>query len=143
MTFEPVLMIWDIYDGPRTGLATYKNRPFYFKCLWDEQQGNYSEIFELSPVKTSFLQSATTQWKIYREWELKFHSGLVKLETHPDHRGIHIEYDNLKDKINKEVEKLVPLSAKYVPEFRALPNQNDLPQGVLRNLEANWRKIIN
>jgi len=141
MTFEPVLMIWDIYDGPRTGLAQYKGQPHYFNCLWDEPNDNHSEIFSLSPVDDSFIHSATVQWKIYREWEFKFHTGLVELATHPDNRGINLEYDRLKDELNSRLKKLVELPNNFIPEFRVLPNQDDLPDNVLRNLEASWRKL--
>ena len=139
--FEPVLMIWDIYDGVRTGLAEYDGRPHYFKCLWDEPNENYSERFELSPIDATFLNAATQQWKIYREWELKFHTGMVTLETHPGHRGTNQKYDELEDEVNLAIKKLVPLKDKFIPKFRALPNQDTLPTGVLRELEVKWNVI--
>lgn len=138
MTYEPVLMIWDIYDGPRTGLAEHGECPHYFKCLWDEPNDNYSKRFELSPIDASFLKAATQQWKIYREWELKFHTGLVSLETHPGHRGVNQKYDDLDDELKSGIKKLLPLENKFSPEFRALANQDALPTGVLRELEAKW-----
>ncbi|MGK5047301.1 hypothetical protein ACQ4WP_15580 [Janthinobacterium sp. GB4P2] len=30
--FEPVYMVWDIDDGPRTGLASFRGLPHYFAC---------------------------------------------------------------------------------------------------------------
>ena len=139
MIFEPVLMIWDIYDGPRTGLAEYKGQPHYFDCLWHDPNDDYSEKFALSPVDESFLQSAKTQWKIYREWELKFHSGVVPLETHPGHRGVNAEYDRLEDDLKSRLKTLRKLPKMFVPRFRPLPDQDDFPVGVLKNLEAHWQ----
>ena len=141
MTFEPVLMIWDYYDGPRTGLAEYQGSPHYFNCPFDTDKGNYSEMFELSPVDESFLQSAQRQWKIFREWELKFHTGLAEHKTHPGYRGTDDEYDRLEDDLNSRIKKLIQLPNTFSSEFRALPNQDDLPKYVMRDLEANWREL--
>ena len=138
MTYEPVLMIWDFYDGARIGLAEHGDRPHYFKCLWDDQNNNYSERFELSPIGATFLNAATEQWKIYRKWELKFHTGIETLETHPGHRGTNQKYDELEEEVNWAIKKLVPLEDKFIPEFRALPNQDNLPTGILRELEVKW-----
>lgn len=139
--FEPVLMIWDYYDGVRSGLTECNGRPHYFNCLWDEPKGNYSEKFELSPIDASFLKAATTQWNIYREWELKFHTGLVQLETHPGNRGVNQEYDNLEDILHKKLKTLIKLKHEFSAKFRPLPNQDSLPTGVWRDLEVQWEEL--
>lgn len=140
MTFEPVLMIWDFYDSPRSGLAHYRGQPHYFKCLWDKGTDDYSDRFVLSPVDASFVKTTKKQWAIYRDWEIKFHTGLVLRETHPGYRGVNVEYDQLDDEIKSEIKNFNKLPDNFIPNFRPLPNQDDLPNGVLRELEASWKK---
>ena len=140
MHFEPVLMIWDYYDGPRTGLTQFNGRPHYFKCLWDEFKNNYSENYELSPIDASFLNASSKNWEYYRKWELNFHNGLVSVETHPENRGLNLEYDKLEDYLKERVATIKSLPVTYTPEFRPLPKKEHLPVGVLRELEAYWEQ---
>ena len=30
---EPVYMVWDRYDGPRTGIASFQGSSHYFACV--------------------------------------------------------------------------------------------------------------
>jgi hypothetical protein len=136
MRFERVLAIWDIYDGPRTGIAEFNGIPHYFECIFDESAGDYSNFFRLSPVSEEFLQYAARQWAIFRSWEARFHRGLVSLESHPGHGKLDAEYDRLGTWLNTEVKSLKALPGKYAPIFRPLQGQEGLPPGILRDLEA-------
>lgn len=141
MEFEPVLMVWDYYDGPRTGVAEYHGREHYFKCVWDQANNNYSNSFNLSPIETSFLKLAKRHWAIWREWEVRFHSGQAPQETHPGNRGMNPEYDDLEDQLEDIIKNLTRLPRMFNADFRAIPNQDDLPKYVMRNLEARWTVI--
>lgn len=141
MKFERVLMIWGVYDGPRTGIALHKGVPHYFRCEFDKQIDDYPETFELCPVSSEFLDIAEEQWGIFREWENKFHHGLVPLETHPGHRGTNPKYDDLDDWLRDAIGQLKSLPEKFVPRFEALPDQDYLPVGILRELKAAWIPI--
>ncbi len=138
---EPVLMIWDIYDGPRTGIALHNGLPHFFRCLFSEETDDYSEFFELCPITTGFLEKAQRQWQIYREWESLFHNGKASLETHPGHRNVDAEYDELEDWLSAAVGKLQPIDGFYKADFRALPGQDRLASGILRELEVTWLRI--
>jgi hypothetical protein len=86
MTLERVHMVWDFYDGPRSGLASFRGKPHYFDCEFDRTQDEYSDTYRLWPVDEEFLALATEQWKIYRAWERRFQSGELTVETHPGHQ---------------------------------------------------------
>ena len=133
-------MIWDLYDGPRSGISNFKMEPHYFNCTL-AYEGGYTDQFELFPVTQEFLHIAEEQWKIYRDWEMKFHTGKVTLDTHPRNRGQNQHYDLLDDELKKQIGSLSKLPSMYSAEFRALSGQSHLPQGILRNLEARWTKI--
>ena len=91
-------MIWDIYDGPRSGIATFQGEPHYFWCDFENVQYGH-EVFKLAPIAPDLLAIATENWAIYRAWELKFHSGLVESASHPGHGGIDQRYDELNERI--------------------------------------------
>jgi len=138
MRYETVYMVWDIYNGVRTGIANLGNRPHYFSSVFDRQIVEYSESFELYPVNQEFMRRANRYWDIFRAWERRFHNGLADIESHPGHKGVDSEYDGLQLWINDHVRSLQALPNQYFADFRPLPGQDSLPPGVLRDLEVAW-----
>ena len=90
MAFEPVYMVWDYYDGVRSGLASYGGTPHYFECEFDQAHGECSELYQLWPIDHQLPTLATEQWNLYRAWKMRFHLGEVPVKTHPGYR-----YDEL------------------------------------------------
>lgn len=131
-------MVWDLYDGVRSGIANYGNTPHYFVSVFENE---YTDKFELYPVDDAFLKLAKEQWKIYRDWEILFHTGKEQLNTHPGHGGINYRYDEIEAILNKKIRSLVKLKTLYHAEFRVLPNQEHLPKGVLKEVEVCWHEI--
>ena len=131
-------MVWDYYDGPRTGLTLYRNKAHYFEFLWDHKLNNYSEYFTLTAINENLLKTANRQWAIYREWEFKFHSGQLPFDTHPGHGGIDKEYDKLNSIIETKLAKLDRSTGTYTSVFRPSSKQKDLPSGMMKELEASW-----
>lgn len=54
-------MVWDLYDGARSGLADLNGAPHYFSCIFNDE---YTDEFELSPVSESYLALALEPSKI-------------------------------------------------------------------------------
>ena len=138
MEYERVHIIWDLYDGVRTGVADFTGTPHYFASLFDETADDYSDNFKLYPVGPEFMERAMRQWDIYRAWDRKFRNGETSLKTHPGHGGINAEYDELKSWLDNEKRRLRELPTLYKAKFRELPGQEDLPHGMLRVLEVAW-----
>lgn len=138
MQYERVYAVWDFYDGVRTGVADLNGVPHYFASQFDNDADDYSDDFKLYPVDADFMQRAMRHWAIYRAWERLFHSGKAELETHPGHGGIDAEYDELKSWLDDKVRQLHALLAHYRADFRALPGQDALPLGILREIEVAW-----
>jgi hypothetical protein len=134
---EIVYMVWDLYDGPRSGIANFDGEPHYFRSISDPS-GGYTDSFQLFPVNRALLSLASEQWNIYREWERKFHSGSETPESHPGHGGIHARYDEIEAEIDSALRDLSPRTGVFGAEFRQLVGQPDLPFGCLRELEVQW-----
>jgi len=134
--YERVHMVWDIYDGVRTGLADFQGAPQYFECIFKDD--DYTELFELKPVDSALLAEALEQWAIYRAWERRFHSGETPLETHPGHGGIEPRYDELELSINARLESIAAVPRIARADFRVVADQPPLPDGCLREIEVLW-----
>jgi len=135
---ERVLMVWDIYDGVRSGIALYGAEPYYFDCEFDSGEGDYTDVFCLWPMPNELLRLATEQWHIYRAWERKFHSGEVPSGTHPGNRGQSARYDEIEDRINEYLKSLSAPAHRLVAKFEAQEDQPELPRGCLREMEVTW-----
>lgn len=138
MTFEKVYTVWEYYDGPRTGLANYQGIPHAYFCEWSEADDDYASTYNLTPVSDETLFLALEQWEIFREWEAAFHNGEVLLETHPLLSGQNKRYSEIQVILDKTFkESRGPI--KKTPIFRPKPHQSDLPKGVMRELEVEWK----
>jgi len=135
---ERVLMVWDIYDGVRSGVALYRGEPHYFDCEFDREIGDYTDVFRLWPIGANLLQLAIEQWQIYRAWERRFHSGELTVETHPGHRGQNARYDEIKDHIEAFLESLGEPAHRVTAKFEAREGQPELPHGCLSEMEVAW-----
>jgi hypothetical protein len=112
--------------------------PHYFASQFDEGTGDYSDNFKVYPVGPEFMQRAMRSWEIYRAWESRFHNNEAELSTHPGHGNIDAEYDELESWLDAQIARLQALPTLYKAKFRALPNQDGLPLGILRALEVAW-----
>ncbi|RAZ87032.1 hypothetical protein DPM33_27235 [Mesorhizobium hawassense] len=84
------------------------------------------------------MQRAKRNWAIYRAWEDKFHAGATDVKSHPGHSGIDAEYDELGAWLDDQITRLPALPLLYRAKFRALPGQEGLTPGIMRELEVTW-----
>ena len=132
-----VYMVWDYYDGVRSGIADYDGQPHYFECQFDTDADEFSDRYDLYRISDETLELALEQWAIYRDWELRFHSGSEPHETHPGHGGIDGRYDELERLVRSTIKKN-SISATVDGVFRPIEDQPELPVGCLRELEVDW-----
>jgi hypothetical protein len=141
MAFDRVYMVWDIYDGVRSGIASYRGAPHYFDCALDRDNGGYADAYELWPIDRELLALAMKQWQLYRAWEQRFQSGEVPVETHPGYRGQNDRYDELQDLIDQELKALGASARRAFARFQACEDQPRLPAGCIREVEVEWMDV--
>lgn len=134
---DTVHAIWDFYDGPRTGVASFHGQPHYFSCQWDDAADDYSNTYSLSPIDADTFVLVLQQWAIWQEWEVAFHAGQVSSESHPGLGGRDLRYDQLQVLLQTRIDALPASSSLAQAQFYPAPADR-LPIGVMRTLLVQW-----
>lgn len=115
--FELVYMIDGYYDGPRSGIASFKGTPHYFESQFDDVKDDYSDSFLLTPLDPTSFKLAMEDWEIWRRWEQAFSSGQVSLDDGialPIDRKRHEEIQSLlKQQLRTDKSRAVPVHAVF------------------------------
>lgn len=106
---EKVYVENEWYDGPRKGVADYKGVPHRFIANFDELKG-YEDTFKLFPVTDEELTLEIEQWKIYVEWNKKYESGELTVDSHPGHGGIDKRWDEIEELLSPKRD-IIPSNA--------------------------------
>ncbi len=138
MAFERVYTIWDYYDGPRSGIANVNGQPHYYDCEWSDEQDDFANTFLVVPVDEEKLAIALKDWESWRKWEFAFHRGELDLSTHPVNVTGVPSHASFEAEFRSKIDVLRANSVRLHAQFRALPGQDELPQGVMRALEVEW-----
>lgn len=132
MAFERVYIVWDYYDGPRSGIADYSGQPHHYACEWNAGSDDYSDLFVLKPIDQQTLALALEQWTIWRAWEAAFQRGEKTQETHPALPGQDRRYAEL----DAQLRARLAASANGLRahgSFRARPDRSEV--------EVEWIRI--
>jgi hypothetical protein len=139
MAYEPVYMVWEYYDGVRSGIASYAGSPHHFECESHPAQDDGPEVYRLWPIDDQLLDLAQEQWRIFRVWEMRFHLGQETTQTHPGNRGQNARYDELEDQIHAQLKSSAKPLHRARGHFRAAPDQPKRPVGCWADLEVQWK----
>jgi hypothetical protein len=141
VAFERVYTVWDYYDGPRSGIASFSGQPHHYDCEWSENKQDYGDTFVLTPIDQDTLALGMEQWSIWREWEDAFHRGEAPQSTHPGLTGSHSRYAELDATLKARIPTQSVQQKRARGVFRAIPVQEDSPPGVMRELEVEWTDV--
>lgn len=134
--YEPVFTVLGYYDGPRKGIASYRGKPHFFDCRFNDKD-EYSEEFLLTPLDEATFRLAMESSEIFRRWELFFHAGKKISRSNRDY----LEDTKRYRMINRILEKrLVTIPRKAIARigtFKVL-GRPKLPKGVIRPLQVRW-----
>lgn len=136
--YESVFTVTEYYDGPRKGIANYQGRPHFYDCVFDEaSDGDYSDLFQLTPVDKEIFELAMEDWGIWRRWEIAFHAGKADIATHPALPHETKRHTELKILLDKSLVTDNSKAFAVIGQFEVLGGSN-LPKGVLKDLQVKW-----
>ena len=85
--FEKIEIVHDYSDEPRSGIADYYGKPYWFECIFDTQKDEYSNEYWLTPVTTQTVELCKERFEIFLRWRQAFDDAKVDLSTHPSLPG--------------------------------------------------------
>lgn len=81
--WEPVIALYEYYDGPRSGVAMCRGELHVFESEFSEAEDDYTDRFFLMKIEPELLPLIKEGWEIWLRWCQAFHRGEVAIETHP------------------------------------------------------------
>jgi hypothetical protein len=118
------------------GLPTSKGNPHFYERIFDFAGDDYSDMYRLTPVDDRSFRLAMDAWEIWCRWELAFHTGKAKMESHPALPEDIARHKELKLVLDKALQSS-PNAIIQTGTFSVL-GQSDQPPGVLRNQQVRW-----
>jgi hypothetical protein len=140
MQFEKVHTKGMFHDRLRSGTADFGGAPHYFSSPFDYVADDYFDYFILYPVSALFMERELQCSAIFKAWANQLRLGLARREDHPALGG-DAEYNELRRWLDGQIASLSPIQTKQLATFRLVAGQDDVPLGVGRELEVNWRPM--
>src|SRR5579863_2362436 len=93
---DTVYVVDLFHDRPIEGFANFEGSPHHFRCEFDHDADEYSDVYCLTPISAATLQLVVERWQIWLRWNAAFRAGETSLDTHPALPNENARYDELK-----------------------------------------------
>jgi hypothetical protein len=80
---EPVLIIDDWWDCPRSGVALFRGEFHHFDRIFDESADEWSDRYRLTPLDSATFALFERRATLFQRWSNAFDSGKTDISTHP------------------------------------------------------------
>lgn len=80
---DQIYTVSNYYDGPIEGVTSLNGQPHTYKCLFDENEDEYSKLYSLQLISDECFNLYVEQWNIWLRWEAAFRKGTVASSSHP------------------------------------------------------------
>jgi|ERR1700674_1772551 len=134
---ELVFKLEEFYFGPRKGVANYLGQPHYYDRIFDQDEHDYSDLYQLTPIDHRTFDLAVEAWEIWRKWEFAYHTEKVSLKSHPALRADTTKYKKMCRVLTSSLKTNPRTSITRRGNFSVIGGPK-LPKGVLRPLEVSW-----
>jgi hypothetical protein len=139
--YETVFTVTDYYGHPRKGIANYRAKPHFYKCVSKKRKNHDSRVSQLTPLDSETFELAMEHWEIWRRWLVAFYARKTDISTGPAlprEASRHAELTRILDKLLvSDPEK----SITRVGQFEVL-REPSLPTNVIRQLQVKWIKPV-
>jgi hypothetical protein len=135
--YEAVFTVTDYDDGPRRGVASYRGKPHFFECTFDDANDGYSDFYRLTPLDERTFNLAMEDWHIWRRWEIAFHSGKADISTYPALPSDTRRHEALKRILDGLLVTYPRKAFILIGRFDVIAEPN-FPKGLLRPLRVKW-----
>ena len=122
LAFEPILVVLEFWDRPRSGIAEFRGVPHFFECEFDTVADEFSDIHTLRPVDQETISLAYEKDRITKAWWAAHRRGEVPFSSKPDLPGQNARHAELETTIKARISRLSPPIARAHGTFRIEPN---------------------
>ncbi len=116
--WERVHAIYNFYDCPREGVASFKGKPNFFKCVFDEERDDWTDEYRLVEIEPDVLALIQEGWTIWLRRSASFKRGETTIEMHPTLPADRKRFDEIQRLIGGRLEIDTASGLRMRGEFR-------------------------
>lgn len=84
--YEIVYVVEEWYDGPRSGYADYKQKPYFYRSIFldienDDDYNPNEDRFEMTPVSEQVVEWAVAKHGLWLRWNAVYRTGALSQEV--------------------------------------------------------------
>lgn len=119
---EPIYTIDEIHDRrPIEGFANFEGSPHHFRCEFDDDADDYSDVHRLTPISAATLQLVLERRQIWLRWNATFRAGETSLDTPPALPNERVRFNDLNETISQALKDFQTTAFRARAKF--LPNE--------------------
>jgi hypothetical protein len=109
------------HDRPIEGFANFEGGSYHFRCEFDDEADEYSDVYCLTPISAATLRLVMERWQIWLRWNAAFRAGEMSLDTHPTLPNERARYNELTEAVGQALKNSKATASRAYAKF--LPNE--------------------
>jgi len=128
---EIVYSVFDYWDGPRSGVADFHEKPHFYQGIFDEATDEWLNVFHLSPVAGGVVPLTVEEWQDWYRWKHDFGQGKAVIAARPE---IYARYAPIEGMLSQSFTNNLVTAVEAVGNFERFFDPSALP-----GTAALWR----
>jgi hypothetical protein len=139
VTFEPVFLVIEFWDGPRSGLAMIGGQLQAFSGIFDEASDDWSELFLVAPVVDNLAIKVLSAWGRLRTHERHHFTRGQKSEWEPSSEATANQHAELLEEARQQWQGIRPTANARVlkAEFYW-----EASRGTSGPVDGSWQDVV-
>ncbi|MEM6260560.1 MAG: hypothetical protein AAGI37_20070 [Planctomycetota bacterium] len=123
--FNPVLLVLDYWDQPRSGIAMQEGKPVRFSCQFDEKKDDYSSTYLVRAVSESSFRLELEAYEIYFRHPPCPEIGRLLPDDHPIFPEAESRYNEIQQQLAIDRQLSSSDSTTAYPEFQRRQHETE------------------
>jgi hypothetical protein len=131
---DKVHTVFDFWDCPRSGIASFNGKFHKFECVFDEKNDEYSNIYRLKELCNETLILFNKEKELKKKWDNKIYKSNEDKASFPILPEDKDEYELIKNELEIKLKINESNSFKQIARFHVIDE-------FLKSYNVEWKEI--